>query len=379
MKILVEVSHTAQHDVRTGIQAVVRGLLSGLAQAGAGFQTVRWSRWRNTFVPLDRSQKQRLGIDRLSEDHQWPDRTDRVWLLFPEVIYGRKLSRMIAHAREQRMRIAAIFHDAIPVTHPELVRREARKFHSAYMTALCNADLIIAVSESAAEEFRVFSQKRRAHCPAIFVCYSAGELAGEERAAAKPPAAAEAVNILCVSTLEPRKNHKTLLEAFELACSAVPQPKLYLHLVGDRYKDAGHVVELVKAATRCNPNILWHGKITDHQLAKLYHESDFTIYPSFLEGFGLAISQSLWNRRPCICANYGAMAEIAKEGGCLTVDVRDAAKLSDAMVTLATRLNLRQELFREIDDRPPRTWQVYATEICQLLENVDRSEVLQKM
>ena len=379
MKILVEVSHTAQHDVRTGIQAVVRGLLSGLVQARVSFQTVRWSRWRNTFVPLDRSQNQRLGIADLSEDRQRPDQTDRVWLLFPEVIYGRKLSRMIAHAREQRMHIAAIFHDAIPVTHPELVRREARKFHSAYMMALCNADLIIAVSESAAEEFRVFSQKRRAHCPAIYVCPSAGELAGEERAAAKPATATETVNILCVSTLEPRKNHKTVLQAFELACLAVPQPKLYLHLVGDRYKDAGHVVELVKAATRRNPNILWHGKITDHQLAKLYYESDFTIYPSFLEGFGLAISQSLWNRRPCICANYGAMAEIAKEGGCLTVDVRDAAKLGDAIVALATRLNLRQELVREIDDRPPRTWQVYATEICQLLENVDRSEVLQKM
>jgi glycosyltransferase involved in cell wall biosynthesis len=378
MKILVEVSHTAQHDVRTGIQAVVRGLLSGLAQAGVSFQTVRWSRWRNTFVALDRSQNQWLGIADLSEDHLWPDRTDRVWLLFPEVIYGRKLSRMIAHAREQRMRIAAIFHDAIPVTHPELVRREARKFHSAYMMALCNADLIIAVSESAAEEFRVFSQKRRAHCPASYVCPSAGELAGEERAAAKPATAAEAVNILCVSTLEPRKNHKTLLEAFELACSAVPQLKLYLHLVGDRYKDAGHVVALVKAATRRNPNILWHGKITDHQLAKLYHECDFTIYPSFLEGFGLAISQSLWNRRPCICANYGAMAEIAKEGGCLTVDVRDTAKLSDAIVALATHSDLRQKLIKEIDSRPLKTWRVYATEICRRLEAVDRSEVLQK-
>ena len=151
MKILVEVSHTAQHDVRTGIQAVVRGLLSGLAQASAGFQTVGWSRWRNTFVPLNRSQKRRLGIDDLSEDRRWPDWTDRVWLLFPEVIYGRKLSRMIAHAREQRMHFAAIFHDAIPVTHPELVRREARKFHSAYMMALGDVDLIVAVSDSAAE------------------------------------------------------------------------------------------------------------------------------------------------------------------------------------------------------------------------------------
>jgi glycosyltransferase involved in cell wall biosynthesis len=372
MKILVEVSHTAQNDVRTGIQAVVRGLLAGLCQAGVNFQTVSWSRWRNAFVPLDRQRNQRLGIADVREGHRRPNEIARAWLLLPEVIYGPKLPRMIACARKRRMRIAAIFHDAIPVTHPELVRREARKFHLAYMMGLGDVDLIVAVSDSAAEQFRLFLEKRLGRFPTIYVCPSAGELSGQERAAAKPNAVADAVNILCVSTLEPRKNHKTLLQAFELAYSAVSYPKLCLHLVGDRYKDADHMVELVRAATARNPNIVWHGKITDDQLVKFYRECDFTIYPSIIEGFGLAISQSLWNRRPCICANYGAMAEIAKEGGCLTVDVGNAAKLSEAIVTLATRFDLRQKLVKEIDNRPVKTWHAYATEICRQLETIDR-------
>jgi glycosyltransferase involved in cell wall biosynthesis len=378
MKILVEVSHAAHHDVRTGIQAVVRGLLAGLAQADINFQTVRWSRWRNAFVPLDRQRNQWLGLPDLSQTYQWPNEIGGARLLLPEVIYGPKLLRMIAYARKHGMRIAAIFHDAIPVTHPELVRREARKFHSSYMMALGDVDLIVAVSDSAAEQFRVFLQKRLGRFPRIYVCPSAGEISGEERGVAKPNPVADAVNILCVSTLEARKNHKTLLEAFELAHSAVSHPKLYLHLVGDRYKDADHIVELVKAATRRNPNIVWHGKISDHQLVKLYYECDFTIYPSILEGFGLAISQSLWNRRPCICASYGAMAETAREGGCLTVDVGDATKLSDAILALATHLDLRQKLVKEIDSRPLKTWRAYATEICRELEAFDRSEASQQ-
>ena len=375
MKILVEVSHTSQHDARTGIQAVVRGLLAGLCQARVNFQTARWSRWRNAFVPLDRYHNQALGIAHLSEGHRWPNEIGGTWLLLPEVIYGPKLYRMIAHSRKHRMRIAAIFHDAIPVTHPELVRREARKFHSAYMKALGEVDLIVAVSDSAAEQFHLFLQKRSGRSPIIYVCPSAGEISAEERAAAKPKTAADAVNILCVSTLEPRKNHKTLLQAFESASSAVSHPKLYLHLVGDRYKDADHVVELVKAATTRNRNITWHGKITDHQLVKLYGECDFTIYPSILEGFGLAIGQSLWNRRPCICADFGAMAETAKEGGCLTVDVRDPAKLSDAITALATRADLRHKLVEEIENRHIKTWREYANEICEALEAVDRCNV----
>jgi len=379
MKLLVEVSNTAHSDARTGIQAVVRGLLAGLRQAGMDFQAVRWSRWRNAFVPLDRHRNQQLGIVDLSERYQRSNEIGEAWLVLPEVIYGPKFPRMIAHARKHRMRIAAIFHDAIPVTHPELVRREARKFHSDYMMALGDADFIVAVSDSAAEQFRLFLEKRLGRVPTIYVCPSAGETSGEERAVAKPNAVADAVNILCVSTLEPRKNHKTLLQAFELASSAISHPKLHLHLVGDRYKDADHIVEVVKAATTRNPNIVWHGKVTDHQLAKLYRQCDFTVYPSFLEGFGLAITQSLWNRRPCICANYGAMAEIAKDGGCLTIDVRDAVRLSDAIVALATDSDLRQKLVKEIDRRPLKTWQAYATEICKRLEAVDRSEAFQKV
>ncbi len=378
MKLLVDVSHTAQHDVRTGIQAVVRGLLAGLSQAGVSFQTVRWSGWRNKFVPLDPSRNRRLGIADLNQRHGKPDKMAGAWLLLPEVVYGPKLLRMIRHARKYQMRIAAIFHDAIPVTHPDLVRREARRFHAAYMIALADVDLIIAVSESAAGQFRLFLENRLGRFPPIYVCLSAGELSGEARAAAKPNTAADAVNILCVSTLEPRKNHKILLQAFELACSAVSHAKLYLHLVGDRYKDADDVVKLVRAAAMRHSNIRWHGKITNQQLVKLYHQCDFTIYPSIVEGFGLAISQSLWNRRPCICANYGAMAEIAREGGCLTVDVGDAAKLSDAIVTLATDLDLRQKLIKEIDNRPLKTWRVYATEICKRLKAFDWPEVFQE-
>jgi glycosyltransferase involved in cell wall biosynthesis len=284
---------------------------------------------------------------------------------------------MIGRARKRGIWIAAVFHDAIPVIHPELVRREARKFHSAYMSGLSELDLIIAVSETAAEQFREFAEERSGHIPPISICPSAGELVGEKQAAPKANTPRDTINILCVSTLEPRKNHKTLLQAFELASSVVSHPQLSLHLVGTRYKDADHVLELVnKAVSRC-PNIIWHGKVTDQQLAQLYRDCDFTIYPSVIEGFGLAISQSLWNRRPCICANFGAMAEIADEGGCLTLDVRNTIELRDAIIALATDPDLRHRLVQEIESRPAKTWRAYADEICGLLQPVDRPNALQ--
>jgi len=368
--IFVAASHTAKSDARTGIQTVVRGLLSGLTRANVDFRAVRWSAWRSAFLPLNAKHSKRLATYVCITD-RLPNRLHGSWLLLPEVIYRNELHRVIAYAREQQMRVAAIFHDAIPISHPELVRPKAAKYHADYMTDLCNVDLLIPVSHSAADQFRLFVEKRRLPFPTIYVCTSAGDLFGEERLPAKAAVSSQAVNILCVSTLEPRKNHKTLLEAFELASATLSQPELRLQLVGDRYEGADFVVEIVKAAMARNPNVIWHGKLTDHQMTNLYRECDFTIYPSVLEGFGLPIIQSLWNRRPCICANFGTMAETASGGGCLTVDIRDAEKLSGAIVALATRRDIRQKLVEEIERRHVKTWQEYATEICEALEAVD--------
>ena len=296
------------------------------------------------------------------------------WLLLPEVIYDSDPHRLIAWARKQQMRVAALFHDAIPISHPELVRRQAAKRHAVYMAALSKTDLVIPVSSSAAEQCRLFFKNHLLPLPTIHVCSSAGEFPGTPRPPAKPKGSSGGVNILCVSTLEPRKNHKTLLEAFEQASSATSHPSLWLHLAGDRYKGAESVVDLVKAASTRNRQIVWHGKVTDSQLVDLYRECDFTIYPSIVEGFGLPIIQSLWNRRPCVCANFGAMAETASQGGCLTVEVRDPAKLSGAIVTLATRPDVRQKLVEEIEARHFKTWCDYATEICELLEAVAHSK-----
>ncbi|HXP34759.1 MAG TPA: glycosyltransferase [Chthoniobacterales bacterium] len=365
--IFVVATHTATSKARTGIQTVVRGLLWGLSQRDADVQVVRWRKWRRTLSTLGSRRRKRLGLP--SGTERLPgSRMYGAWLLLPELVYRGRINRMIDYARHRDMWVAAIFYDAIPVSHPELVRCEAAEYHADYMKALCDVDLLIATSNSAAEQFRVFVQKHRLRLPPISVCSPPGELTNRERLSAKPNGFSETINILCVSTLEPRKNHETLLKAFQMASSAITRPALRLHLVGNRYKDAEFVVKMVESAISRNRNLIWHGKVTGEQLADFYRQCDFTVYPSFLEGFGLPIVESLWHRRPCICADFGAMAEAVKGGGCLSVDVRDSAKLGEAIIALTTRPELRHKLVDEIENRPMKTWADYAGEICDALE-----------
>ena len=364
--IFVAVTHTARSKARTGIQTVVRGLLEGLTHRAVDFQAVRWSSWRNALLPWAQQSNELWRADdkpgRLTNQ-----RLTGSWLILPEVMYGSAQLRVLRHARKQKMLIAAIFHDAIPVSHPELVRRQAAKNHAAYMKTLSEVDLLIATSNTAAEQFRSFIKKNGLPLPRIETCRLAGEPIGRDVVEAEDRRLPQSGNILCVSTLEPRKNHETLLKAFDLASAAVSEPILRLHLVGDRHKDADAVFKNVKAAVARNPNIIWHGQMDADALSQKYRECDFSVFPSFLEGFGLPILESLSHGRPCICANFGAMAETAEGGGCLTVDVRDPIKLGEAIASLATSRELRQNLTAEIKRRKIKTWEEYAGEICRMV------------
>jgi len=364
--IFVDATHTAKTGARTGAQTVVRGLLWGLRAHGIDLQIKRWSKWRHNLLALNRKERARLGLVQHIEGvrFEFPSGS---WLVLPEIIYGKRARRVIDCARRRKMRVAAIFHDAIPLSHPNLMRPDAVQRHPEYMKALCRIDLVIAVSDSAEEQFRAFAQKHGQRLPQLTVCRLPGELVGKKRSAAKVVDFSGLVRILCVSTLDPRKNHQTLLEAFDLACAAISNGA-HLHLVGDRYKGAESIVDLVNRAAARNRSVIWHGKVTDRQLSDFYRDCDFTVYPSLVEGFGLPIVESLWNRRPCICANFGEMAEIAKGGGCLTCDVRDPTQLSQAMIALVTQSALRQKLTNDIERRELRTWTDYAAEICENLE-----------
>ena len=77
--------------------------------------------------------------------------------------------------------------------------------------------------------------------------------------------------------------------------------------------------------------------------------------------------ESLWFGRPCVCANFGVMAENAAGGGCLPADVRDPHALAEAILALADDHALRQRLAAEAVARPLKTWDEYAKEVLDYL------------
>ena len=352
---------TVQNPGRSGIQTVVRSLAGALGRLRAPVRIVLWDEMEAGLRLLPPDLSAGLEAEPLRDPaapsgplHALPGRSlppPGAWILMPELMYRPRSTQLVDYARRHGWRLALIFHDAIPVTHPEVVPPALPALHAGYMEDFARADLILPVSEASARDWRAFVAARQSPQARVVPCLLASDVSGvprarpEEIAALPVPGSIHPGRLLCISTLEPRKNHRALLAAYELATAARPGLRLELDLVGAPYKGAPEIAEDVRRfVDRHEDRVRWHAQVEYSLLRRLYEAADFTVYPSILEGFGLPIIESLWFGRPCVCANFGVMAENAAGGGCLPVDVRDSQALADAIISLAESPEKRHAL-----------------------------------
>jgi len=401
MEIYIEASNTAHTGARSGIPTVVRGLAAGLALQQCDVRPVRWSFQGRCLTPLktkweanlDRSagKESHLPWASLSQPRHWPlwlrtlgqdykapihlhpayaSMLEGRWLLLPELMQGEHVRLVRDYARKHGMRVAGIFHDAIPLLHPELVFHRTPEGHAGYMKAFAGLDAVIAVSEKSTQDFVQFAEQKKLRLPPVHACRLPAQIAGQERETALKKKTDDVVRILYVSTLEPRKNHLMVLAAFEEACATLVNINMELHLVGGAYPSAPEIAEKVRAATRSNPRIFWHEEVGPAALRDFYRDCDFTVFASWIEGFGLPVMESLWFGRPCLCSDEGVMAENARDGGCLMVNMKDQAAVAVGLAKLAGDPEFRRELGEQVLRRKLKTWDEYGGEILQILKGI---------
>lgn len=396
--LYIVATDTARNPVRSGIQTLVRSLLSAYARTRAPrTRAVRWDRKKRwlTLLPVEATQKLGAGelndprplslVERMQRPttliradgrhlplHRHPHHAGSLrggWLLIPELIYGLGRAReVLRYARRQGLRVAVLVHDVIPIDHPECSAEGVPEMHRDFLLACAEADLVLATSQTVTSALTEFFARERLSPPPLTTVRLPAEFHGAPRCLI-PPSPEQARRALCVSTLEPRKNHAGLLAALDLLASDGEPLPFELDLIGADHAHSAEVRDLVTAAVaRHRGRVRWLGQVADEQLAELYRTAGFTIYPSVVEGFGIPVMESLWFSRPCICADFSVMAENAAGGGCLVTDVRQPAALAGAIRTMLSDAALRDRLAREAMTRPLTSWTDYAAGVVAALE-----------
>lgn len=386
ISLIIDVSNAVRDPANSGVIRVTRRI-SREFQNYLDPIFVIWSSQDNRYVFPTKQEFQQLGqfngplapddrrispagyrivlddyLSRLSDD-------SIKWLLFTETLdesYGRLVRR---YAKNHGIMLAAIFYDAIPVLFSEFCKDEAIKNnHVHYMTGLAECDVVIPISNFSSQCLDNFWKENNINGCLLCANLLPGEFGGFERTQIFQEPASDSVNILCVSTLEPRKNHKSLIHACLQMQEKHPEMNWTLTLVGNRYAGAFDIADYVQDISKQNPRIKWLGVVDDLTLHQQYEKATFTVYPSIIEGFGMPILESIWHGKPCICYQKGVMSELAADGGCLTTDVLDETVFSEDIYRLATDKELLIKLSEEATTRKIKTWDDYTRSFLSILQ-----------
>jgi glycosyltransferase involved in cell wall biosynthesis len=175
--------------------------------------------------------------------------------------------------------------------------------------------------------------------------------------------------ILTVGDLQPRKNHIGLIDAFNSLVREYPQLPHKLVIVGKDTWFAGQVHAAAKASPAAE-RIIFTGWATDDELLQYYSACDLMVFPSFYEGFGLPILESMACGRAVACSQTSAMPEVA-DSAALLFNPADATEMVRAMRDVLLDPELRVRLERLGQARASLfTWERTATRTLEIYREV---------
>ncbi|MGZ9713170.1 glycosyltransferase family 4 protein [Glaciimonas sp. GNP009] len=118
--------------------------------------------------------------------------------------------------------------------------------------------------------------------------------------------------ILSVGRLEPRKNHRSLIEAYALLKGEVPD----LVLIGQRDFRFDDVFTTITRLDLCE-RVHVLENVSDVELPVLYRHACLFVYPAFAEGFGMPPLEAMAAGVPVIASNTTAIPEVVGDAGLL--------------------------------------------------------------
>lgn len=378
--VVLDVDFCATSRHHTGIQRVVREtaprwvrdhevLLAGWTVANGALrrltaeETDRVLRWSELPPDTKEAPAVPLAAERPAADTlvvPW-----RSVVVVLESAEPQRCPALAALAEHSGNAVTAIGYDCIPVVSPELIHPGLPDRFVLYLSVIKHARTVAAISATATAEFRGFTRMLPSQGlpgPAVVEVPLPVEVPA---AALASPAAKSAVpTVVSVGSFEPRKNQLAVLHAAERLWRE--GHRFALRFVGGGGWRTEFEAEMNRLAA-AGRDVRRSVQIDDDELWRLYRSARFSVFTSLHEGYGLPVAESLACGTPVLTTDYGSTAEIAAEGGALTVDPRDDEAVLDAMRRLLTDDDLIERLGDAARRRPSRTWDDYARELWQAL------------
>jgi glycosyltransferase involved in cell wall biosynthesis len=266
--------------------------------------------------------------------------------------------------RRAGFRLSVLCHDILPMTHPQFFPPEDAAAFAAYWRAMLRSvDKVITTSEANREAIAGICGAEGIAPPQVAVV-PLGTIPPRRTEASAPlrPGLERERFGLFVSTVEPRKNHRLLIEVWRrLVARGVPdRHRFKLVFVGRPGWMVEEVLADLASGEGLGGSLLHLTDVGDAELEQLYGSCAFCLYPSLFEGFGLPVVEAFARGKAVIASTGGALKEVVGDLG-PSLDPSDAGLWERAIEAWITDPGARRQAEARVQaGYVERTWDTVA-------------------
>lgn len=223
--------------------------------------------------------------------------------------------------QQQGVSIVSVIYDLIPLTHPQFCDDPLVQVFDRWFEWIANtANGFIAISSTIRDEVRDEVQRRLRSERADQLWFDFFHLGSEldpvdpsklVRSAVKKLFTSGRSIYLMVSTIEPRKNHAYLLDAFERLWET--DSDVVLCFIGRIGWKNEHLIGRVKKHPQLKRHLFMFNDLSDVELEYCYSHAKALVFPSFVEGFGLPLVEAMQRGLPAMASDIPVFREIGGE------------------------------------------------------------------
>lgn len=299
-------------------------------------------------------------------------RQDDVLAILGETGANPSTERLAAQHHANGGLVAQMIHDVIPYVHPEYhTDKTIALFKDWLERSTQYVGLYICNSQNTARDL-VKSLENRASSAMVAVVPLAHEFSGFARSAWLPPHEdlASVPYVLCVGSIEIRKNGLTLLKAWQKVLDQLGAehcPKLVF--AGKKGWKADEFHALLANSSALSDKVALIESPSDTALVSLYRHSLFTVYPSLYEGWGLPVGESAWFNKFGVVSGSSSVPEVCGELMDY-VDPHDATDIAMKLLRPLKDAAYLQQRSQRVQEAVLRTWQDVAVNLHQQIQHL---------
>ena len=322
-RIFYDITLLAQSDVHTGIERVVRSFLNQLIKqmpAGYAVEPVRFADGQLRYARAYISEKFEIAADVLPDAPIDYDAGDIYLTLEWAADVLPQMTAYLAAFKRRGGKVVIGIHDLLPmqIPHrfPTFIPAVAERW---FQAVLASADQIICVSRCVADDVLRFgnalASPKRAPIKVDYFHIGA-DIEASLPTSGMPDEAETLLNSLpesrtfiIVGTLEPRKGHQQVLDAFDLLWRR--KVDVTLVIVGRLGWSMEKAARSIENSHESGKRLHWIRNASDEYLERLYAASTALIAASEGEGFGLPLIEAAARGLPMVVRDLPVFHEVA--------------------------------------------------------------------